>query len=223
MAAEPDARPDRTEGRAGGADERDLLMPALLLVVLFLLLGGGGLVFLWLKGQAVAQQERATEMLKAAQDAEKKAERARLEVSHIERQQQAVNRASTVSASIPPTPEYTAVAAALERLIQHELEDKQLPALSIALVDDQTIVWAAGWGPPTPKPPATANTVYRVGSVSKLITDIAVMQLVEQGLYDLDAPVSQYLPDFTPKNPFGKEITLRQLMSHRSGLVREPP
>src|SRR5262249_37314593 len=55
------------------------------------------------------------------------------------------------------------------------------------------------------------------------ITDIAVMQLVEQGLYDLDAPVSQYLPDFTPKNPFGKEITLRQLMSHRSGLVREPP
>src|SRR5262249_23897101 len=92
-----------------------------------------------------------------------------------------------------------------------------------ALVDDQTIVWAAGFGFADPKTPATANTVYRVGSVSKLITDIAVMQLVEQGLYDLDAPVSQYLPDFTPKNPFGKEITLRQLMSHRSGLVREPP
>src|SRR5262249_25334702 len=165
MAAEPDARPDRTEGRAGGADERDLLMPALLLVVLFLLLGGGGLVFLWLKGQAVAQQERATEMLKAAQDAEKKAERARLEASHIERQQQAVNRRSPESASIPQPPEYTGGATALERLIQHDLEDKNWPALSIARVDDQTIVGAAGLGFAAPKTPATANTVYRVGSV----------------------------------------------------------
>ena len=223
MEAEPDARSDRTEDRAGGGGERDLLMPAVLITVLFLLLGGGGLVFLWLKGQAVAQQERATEMLKAAQDAEKKAERARLEVSPAERQQQAVNRASMASDSIPPTPEYAPAATALERLIQHELEDKQLPALSIALVDDQTIVWAAGFGFADPKTPATAKTVYRVGSVSKLITDIAAMRLVEEGILDLDAPVTRYLPDFTPKNPFGKEITLRHLMSHRSGLVREPP
>src|SRR5690606_14327966 len=40
---------------------------------------------------------------------------------------------------------------------------------------------------------------------------------------DIDAPVTKYLPDFHPKNSFEKEITLRQLMSHRSGLVREPP
>ena len=70
---------------------------------------------------------------------------------------------------------------------------------------------------------ATADTVYRVGSVSKLFTDIALMQLVERGKVDLDAPVTRYLPDFRPRNPFGKPITLRQLMSHRSGLVREPP
>ena len=71
--------------------------------------------------------------------------------------------------------------------------------------------------------PATADTVYRVGSVSKLFTDIAVMQLVERGEVDLDAPVTTYLPDFKPTNPFGTPITLRQLMSHRAGLVREPP
>src|SRR5439155_6025057 len=70
---------------------------------------------------------------------------------------------------------------------------------------------------------ATAHTVYGVGSVSKLFTDLAVLQLVEQGRLDLDAPVTTYLPAFRPKNPFGKPVTLRQLMAHRAGLVREPP
>ncbi len=65
--------------------------------------------------------------------------------------------------------------------------------------------------------------MYRVGSVSKLFTDIAIMQLVESGDIDLDAPVTTYVPDFDPLDPYGKPITLRQLMSHRSGLVREPP
>ncbi len=100
-----------------------------------------------------------------------------------------------------------------------------MPALSIALVDDQRIVWARGFGfaDPQAKLPATADTVYRVGSVSKLFTDVAVMQLVERGVLDLDAPITKYLPDFKPDNPFDKPITLRQMMAHRSGLVREPP
>ncbi|UCF21563.1 MAG: serine hydrolase [Gemmatimonadota bacterium] len=102
---------------------------------------------------------------------------------------------------------------------------KNLPALSIALIDDQEIVWARGFGfaSPTDGARATEHTVYRVGSVSKLFTDIAVMQLVERGELDLDAPITRYLSDFEPENPFGGQLTLRQLMSHRSGLVREPP
>jgi serine beta-lactamase-like protein LACTB len=113
----------------------------------------------------------------------------------------------------------------LEKLIRHELADKKLPALSIALVDDQTVLWAQGFGQQDPKvgKQATAQTDYRVGSVSKLFTDLAVMQLVEKGELDLDAPVTKYLPDFKPDNPFKKPITLRQLMTHRSGLVRESP
>jgi D-alanyl-D-alanine dipeptidase/CubicO group peptidase (beta-lactamase class C family) len=59
--------------------------------------------------------------------------------------------------------------------------------------------------------------------VSKLFTDIAVMQKVESGELNLDAPIQKYLPDFNPQNPFDVPITLRQLMSHRSGLVRESP
>ena len=127
--------------------------------------------------------------------------------------------------AIPPRAPYAEAAAQLQRLAEYEVSEKQLPGLSIALVDDQKIVWARGFGfaDPQKKTAATAETVYRVGSVSKLFTDIAIMQLVERGQLDLDAPVTRYLPDFHPRNPFGAPITVRELMSHRAGLVREPP
>ncbi|MGH7490858.1 MAG: serine hydrolase [bacterium] len=132
------------------------------------------------------------------------------------------NQAANV---IGPRPDYAQVVQELERIVNYEMEDKGLPALSIALVDDQETVWARGFGMADPdhQTPATAQTVYRVGSVSKLFTDIGVMQLVEKGELDLEAPVTEYLPEFKPQNSFDKTITLRQLMSHRAGLVREPP
>ena len=128
-------------------------------------------------------------------------------------------------AAIGPEPAFAPVARALTTFIEREMRDKRIPALSIALVDDQRTVWSAGFGEEdrATHRPADASTVYRVGSVSKLFTDIGVMQLVERGEVELDAPVSRYVPDFTPKNSSGKAITLRQLMSHYSGLVREPP
>lgn len=127
--------------------------------------------------------------------------------------------------NVAPQGSYAPVANVLSKFIQDEMRDKKLPAFSIALVDDQQVVWAQGFGyaDPDKKIPATANTVYRIGSVSKLFTDIGVMQLVEKGQLDLDAPIQKYLPDFHPRNPFHTPITLRQLMSHRSGLLREPP
>ncbi len=124
-----------------------------------------------------------------------------------------------------PPKAYEPAVKALDQFIAREVDDKRLPALSIALVDDQKVIWARGYGfaDAAKKKPATADTVYRVGSVSKLFTDLAVMQLVEQGKLDLDAPVTKYLPDFKPINKYDKPITLRMLMSHRSGLLREPP
>ena len=127
--------------------------------------------------------------------------------------------------NIPPRSDYREVAQHLTAFIQHEMADKGLPALSIVLVDDQETVWARGFGYAVPDDSvaATAHTVYRVGSVSKLFTDIGIMQLVERGVLDLDAPVTEYLSEFQPASPFGDVATLRQLTSHRSGLVREPP
>lgn len=133
--------------------------------------------------------------------------------------------APSESANVEPRSDYAEVVQALKPLIDHELKEKAIPLIAVALVDDQQIVWAQGFGfaDPDRRQEATAGTVYRVGSVSKLFTDIGIMQLVEQSKPSLDAPVSDYIPDFHPKNPFAKPITLRELMSHRSGLVREPP
>jgi CubicO group peptidase (beta-lactamase class C family)/D-alanyl-D-alanine dipeptidase len=130
-----------------------------------------------------------------------------------------------IQANIPPRKDYAPVVNALESLIRQEMADKDLPAFSIALVDGKEVVWAQGFGyqDPEHKIPATAHTVYRVGSVSKLFTDVGIMQMVETGKIKLDTPVSQYIPDFHPQNRFAKPITLRELMSHRSGLLREPP
>ena len=119
--------------------------------------------------------------------------------------------------------DYIEVAAALTTLIERERDQQGLAAVSIALVDEDGVAWAEGFGEQAPGVPATAESVYRVGSVSKLFTDIAVMQLAERGEIDIDAPVRTYLPDFAPDNRSGTPITLRQLMSHRSGLIREPP
>ena len=111
------------------------------------------------------------------------------------------------------------------------MADKSLPAISVALVDDQRTVWAAGFGRADSAAgvPASAATIYRVGSVSKLFTDLAVMQLVERGELDLDGPITDYIPEFElgppldPSLPAPGPPTLRQLMSHRAGMVREPP
>lgn len=117
----------------------------------------------------------------------------------------------------------------LSSIIATQIEEKSIPAFSIALVVDQKIVFEKGFGTAKPEAATKADraagehTVYRVGSVSKLFTDLALMQLVDQGKVDLDEDVRKYVPEFNPKNPFGKKITLRQLMSHRSGLVRESP
>lgn len=126
--------------------------------------------------------------------------------------------------SIAPA-ELAQATAAIEAAAQAELADKQIPSIAIALVDRNGVVWskAFGYADTAGKVSATPATLYRAGSISKLFTDVAIMRLAEQGRVDLDAPVTTYLPDFRPANPYGVPITLRQLMTHRSGLVREPP
>jgi len=116
--------------------------------------------------------------------------------------------------STTTTPEWQ---VKLEGFIRHEMTVKGIPTFSMTIVDGQDIAWSKGFGS------VSDTTVYRVASVSKLFNAMAVMQLVEQGVLNLDAPITNYIPDFQPNNPFDKPTTLRQLLTHQSGLVREPP
>ena len=97
-----------------------------------------------------------------------------------------------------------------------------VPGLSIAVVDNQRLVWAQGFGyaDRERRIPAGAETVYQVGSISKLLTATAVMQLVDQGKINLDAPIQDYLPHFYMKSRWADTgpITPRELLSHHAGL-----
>jgi len=112
-----------------------------------------------------------------------------------------------------------------ERWIEQHIAHRDVPGLSIAVVYDQEIVWSKGYGYSdlATKTPATPATVYRIGSISKLFTSTAILQLRDQGKLRLDDPVSLHLPWFTVPNPFPQapEITIRQLLTHTSGLARE--
>ena len=107
-------------------------------------------------------------------------------------------------------------------LAKKEMKKNQVVGLSIAIVDGQKIVWAQGFGyaDKKAKKPATAETVYRIGSISKLFTAMATMQLAEQGRIDIDQPLQRYLPQFSVKTRFSDSdpITLRSIMTHHSGL-----
>lgn len=107
-------------------------------------------------------------------------------------------------------------------LIKKEMKSHNITGLSIALVDDQRVVWAEGFGyaDKTSNVPATPETVYGVGSISKLFTATAAMQLAEQGKLDIDKPLETYLPEFSIKTRFSDAgpITPRTIMTHHSGL-----
>ncbi len=139
-----------------------------------------------------------------------------------------VGRAAEDAAAAPVKQiDYSAAIGRLREIVESELKRGLLGGVAISLVDDQRLVFAGGFGyaDKRRKVPATGSSVYRAGSVSKLFTAIAAMQLVEQGKLDIDKPVSTYDPDFGIVVPFAdaEPITLRQLMCHRSGMVRESP
>ncbi len=128
-------------------------------------------------------------------------------------------------ATVGPTLRYHAAADAAARLIFRVMRDENLPGVSIAFVDNNEIVWARGFGyaDAERKIPATAETIYRVGAISRLVTDAAILARADRAQLHLGAPSSRYLPVFHPANPFTAPITLRELMADRAGLVREPP
>jgi CubicO group peptidase (beta-lactamase class C family) len=108
-------------------------------------------------------------------------------------------------------------------LIEKVKKKYKVNGLSIALVDRGELVWAEGFGYADlrRRKRATAETIYRIGSLSKPITATAVMQLAQQKLIDIDKPLKTYLPEFNVRSRFqatAEDVTIRNILSHHSGL-----
>jgi len=118
--------------------------------------------------------------------------------------------------------DYDSVKKYLTEYITREMKSHKVVGLSIALVDDQNLVWAQGFGYADKEKgiPADARTLYRVASISKLFTATSVMQLAEQGKVNIDQPLQTYLPEFSIQSrfPHAGPITPRNMMNHHSGL-----
>ena len=98
--------------------------------------------------------------------------------------------------------------------------NKDFTSVSYAIMKDGKILASDSLGHQgkPEKLPATTDCTYNVASVSKIYCTVAVMQLVEKGLLDLDSPVCEYLPRFYMPDERHKSITLRHCLSHTSGL-----
>lgn len=121
-----------------------------------------------------------------------------------------------------PRGDYAYTRQYISWLIGQEMDDADVTGLSIALVDDQEIVWSQGFGyaDKQAKIEATPDTVYHLGSIAKVFTATAAMQLAEQGKMDIGQPLQKYLPEFSIKSRFGDtgRITPLNIMTHHSGL-----
>ncbi len=102
----------------------------------------------------------------------------------------ACNSSSPIKPDTVQRGDYSYLKTYLTWLIEDKMTDQDVEGLSIAVVDDQQVVWSQGFGyaDTANKIPATPETIYRVGSISKLFTDTLVMQLAEQGKLDIDKP-----------------------------------
>jgi CubicO group peptidase (beta-lactamase class C family) len=94
-------------------------------------------------------------------------------------------------------------------------------SVQYALIHNGEIVVSgnSGFADRTKKKAPTKDTIYGIGSISKIFTTVAIMQLVEKGVLDLDTPVVKYIPDFKMADERYKDITVRMLVNHSSGLM----
>ena len=121
---------------------------------------------------------------------------------------------------------HPAIAAFAARLAADVAADS-VGSLTAAVVVGDRVVWAGGFGvrDREARAPARPGTIYRVGSITKVVTAAALMRLVERGVIVLDEPVAVALPEIVHLahlRTTARPITYRDLASHRSGLAREP-
>ncbi len=106
----------------------------------------------------------------------------------------------------------------LNRYISGELKDKRIPGLGLTLVKEDEVVFSRGYGYRDVERslPASDNTLFGIGSVTKSFTAVAILQLAEKGKLKLDDPVTSYVEDYRVDSDASK-TTISHLLSHSSG------
>lgn len=111
----------------------------------------------------------------------------------------------------------------LDGIVPLQLKRNDIAGATIAVVKDGKLLFAKGYGyadVKSKKPVSAEETLFRPGSISKLFTWTAIMQLYEQGKLDLDRDINDYL-DFKIPDAFGKPITLKNVMTHTPGFEEQ--
>ena len=116
-------------------------------------------------------------------------------------------------------PDYSAARQEAQTSAQEVLRLGSATALGFALINTERTVWADSYGfaDLQTQQLASATTMFGIGSTSKMFATVAVMQLVEQGRVQLDAPLVRYLPTFRMLDAGYSAITVRMLLNHSSG------
>lgn len=119
-------------------------------------------------------------------------------------------------------PDYSALIEKYTRLFEAEMGKLKITGMSVALTDENQMVWSRGFGSEdlANNKQASSRTIYGIGSMTKVFTAAAVMQLQEHKGIDIDKPLRAYLPAFKIKSSFGSPdlITPRGVLTHHSGL-----
>ena len=108
--------------------------------------------------------------------------------------------------------------------ILDRMKHYRVPGVSVAVINEGKIEWAKGYGVKETggQDPVTSETLFQAASISKPVTALGVLRLVEKGILDLDAPVNDKLVSWkVPENEFTKKekVTLRRLLTHSAGLT----
>ena len=115
----------------------------------------------------------------------------------------------------------TELAIFLDEYIPDQLDQYNIVGMTISFVKDNEIFFAKGYGnrtlAPVAKPVIANQTLFRIGSISKTFTAVAVLQLVEDGILDLDTDINSYLTAFKIPDTYSDPITMRHLLTHTAG------
>ena len=112
----------------------------------------------------------------------------------------------------------------LPSLLERQQIDKDIPALGISLFSPDQVVWRYEKNTsPQLHPANRSKPLYRIGSITKLFTQILIMNLVEEKRLTLESRLSDIAPDCTPVNPYNTPIRIEHLLTHTSGIQRELP